>query len=153
MICTARSGAIEACPARCVPGYADWEDLGVLPFIDLEFWRLITFRENIRHLQPTSPTPIHDGIELQRLLAPIHYLLALVDRKGHTCQVFSTQKPKRPGSRPWSEAPSGCIADKKALLAVSDGSITAAGTIIQTMRGVFACSHNLQANSRLLRPL
>jgi hypothetical protein len=29
------------------PGYADWEDLGVLPFIDLEFWRLITLRETI----------------------------------------------------------------------------------------------------------
>ena len=29
------------------PGYADWEDLGVLPYIDLEFWRQITFSDNI----------------------------------------------------------------------------------------------------------
>ena len=29
------------------PGYADWEDLGVLPYIDLEFWRQITFRDTI----------------------------------------------------------------------------------------------------------
>ena len=29
------------------PGYADWEDLGVLPYIDLEFWRSITFRDTI----------------------------------------------------------------------------------------------------------
>lgn len=29
------------------PGYADWEDLGVLPFIDLEFWRSISLRESI----------------------------------------------------------------------------------------------------------
>jgi hypothetical protein len=29
------------------PGYADWEDLGVLPYIDLEFWRMITLRDSI----------------------------------------------------------------------------------------------------------
>jgi hypothetical protein len=29
------------------PGYADWEDLGVLPYIDLEFWRSITLRDTI----------------------------------------------------------------------------------------------------------
>lgn len=29
------------------PGYADWEDLGVLSYIDLEFWRSITFRKTI----------------------------------------------------------------------------------------------------------
>jgi len=34
-------------------------------------------------------------------------------------QAFSTQKPKRPGSRPWSGTPSECIADKRALLSVT----------------------------------
>lgn len=29
------------------PGYADWEDLGVLPYIDLEFWRLMSFRGTV----------------------------------------------------------------------------------------------------------
>lgn len=29
------------------PGYADWEDLGVLPYIDLEFWRLLKHRDSI----------------------------------------------------------------------------------------------------------
>jgi hypothetical protein len=29
------------------PGDADWEDLGVLSFIDLEFWRSIAFRDTI----------------------------------------------------------------------------------------------------------
>jgi hypothetical protein len=29
------------------PGYADWENLGVLPYIDLELWRSITLRDTI----------------------------------------------------------------------------------------------------------
>ena len=29
-------------------GYKNWEKLGVLPYVDLEFWRLIIFRESVR---------------------------------------------------------------------------------------------------------
>jgi hypothetical protein len=45
------SACLERFPKQKIsagPGYADWEDLGVLPFIDMEFWRLITLREDIR---------------------------------------------------------------------------------------------------------
>lgn len=34
-------------------GYADWEGPGVLPYIDLELWRLIALRDTIlRHVIP-----------------------------------------------------------------------------------------------------
>lgn len=45
------SACLERFPKQKIsagPGYADWEDLGLLPFIDMEFWRLITLREGIR---------------------------------------------------------------------------------------------------------
>lgn len=103
------SACLERFPKQKIsagPGYADWEDLGVLPFIDMEFWRLITLREDIR--QRVVPRIIYSDRHVytaknvdETTIPHVHKMLNTSSRlrrvKLHQIPLRSFHLPRKPG--------------------------------------------------------